>query len=79
MSLPVPAVFLSIFFQLTYTWRIITRYLAPRIIDALINGAFRGYYYWIMEPIGLLLVTRLAFALVGFALDRVFNSRLRNL
>jgi peptide/nickel transport system permease protein len=100
------------------SWRIITRYLAPRIVpvmvpqlvamvpgyvfleatlsimgvtdpyiptwgnviyDALANGAFSGYYYWIIEPIGLLLVTGLVFALVGFALDRVFNPRLRSL
>jgi peptide/nickel transport system permease protein len=49
------------------------------IYDALVNGAFRGYYYWILEPVALLMVTGLAFALLGFALDRVFNPRLRNL
>lgn len=49
------------------------------IYDALVNGAFRGYYYWILEPIFLLMVTGLAFALLGFALDRVFNPRLRSL
>lgn len=49
------------------------------IYDALQNGAFRGLYYWILEPIGLLMITGLAFALVGFAADRVFNPRLRSL
>jgi peptide/nickel transport system permease protein len=49
------------------------------IYDALVNGAFRGYYYWILEPIFLLMFTGLAFALVGFAMDRVFNPRLRSL
>jgi peptide/nickel transport system permease protein len=48
------------------------------INDARVNGAlFEGLYYWILEPAALLLVTGLAFALLGFALDRVFNPRLR--
>jgi peptide/nickel transport system permease protein len=45
--------------------------------DAITSGAYQGYYYWILEPVGLLLVTGLAFALLGFALDRVINPRLR--
>jgi len=45
--------------------------------DAFTNGAHQGLYYWILEPIGLLLITGLAFALLGFALDRVINPRLR--
>ena len=45
--------------------------------DAITNGAYVGHYYWILEPIGLLLITGLAFALVGFALDRIVNPRLR--
>jgi ABC-type dipeptide/oligopeptide/nickel transport system permease subunit len=49
------------------------------IYDALTKGAFQGYYYWILEPLALLLLTGMAFALVGFALDRVFNPRLRTL
>ncbi|MFZ5911818.1 MAG: ABC transporter permease [Chloroflexota bacterium] len=49
------------------------------IQDANDNGAlYRGYYYWIMEPAALLMVTGLGFALLGFALDRVFNPRLRD-
>lgn len=48
------------------------------ISDANSQGAlFNGYYYWILEPAGLLMLTGIAFALVGFALDRVFNPRLR--
>jgi len=48
------------------------------INDARTNGAlYEGMYYWILEPAALLLVTSLAFALLGFALDRVFNPRLR--
>lgn len=50
------------------------------IDDARSNGAlFQGQYYWVLEPSALLMVTGLAFALVGFALDRVFNPRLRGL
>jgi peptide/nickel transport system permease protein len=47
------------------------------IYDAIKQGALRGDYFWILEPIGLLLVTSLAFAMLGFTLDRVLNPRLR--
>ena len=50
------------------------------IQDANSRGAlFNGYYYWILEPAMLLMLAGLAFAMVGFALDRVFNPRLREL
>lgn len=46
--------------------------------DAQANGAlYKGYYYWVLEPAALLMLTGLGFALVGFALDRIFNPRLR--
>jgi peptide/nickel transport system permease protein len=35
-----------------------------------------GTLYWVLEPIGLLLLTSLAFALLGFALERILNPRL---
>jgi peptide/nickel transport system permease protein len=44
------------------------------------NGAvYNGYYYWILEPAVLLVITGLGFAMLGFALDRVFNPRLREI
>jgi peptide/nickel transport system permease protein len=50
------------------------------IDDARTNGAlYEGLYYWILEPAVLLLITGLAFALLGFALDRVFNPKLREM
>lgn len=50
------------------------------INDANSQGAlFNGFYYWILLPSALLMVAGLAFAMVGFALDRVFNPRLREL
>jgi peptide/nickel transport system permease protein len=50
------------------------------INEAYTQGAlFNGFYYWILEPSVLLMVAGLAFAMVGFALDRVFNPRLREL
>ncbi len=101
------------------SWRIIFRYLIPRIVPMLIpglvtmvpsfvflesalavlglgdpvlptwgkvindahrNGAlYQGLYYWVMEPAALLMVTGLGFSLLGFALDRVFNPRLRGI
>jgi peptide/nickel transport system permease protein len=100
-------------------WRIIMRYLVPRIVPLLLpglvtlvptfvfleasltvlglgdptlptwgkviydavgnGGMYMGQYYWTLEPAVLLMVTGLAFALVGFSLDRVFNPRLRGM
>ena len=49
------------------------------IDDAQRNGAlYRGYYYWILEPATLLMITGLGFAMLGFALDRIFNPKLRD-
>jgi peptide/nickel transport system permease protein len=49
------------------------------IQDANANGAlYRGYYYWILEPATLLMITGLGFAMLGFALDRIFNPKLRD-
>lgn len=48
--------------------------------DAYAGGAlYRGYYYWVLEPAILLMTTGLAFAMLGFALDRIFNPRLRGI
>jgi len=48
------------------------------INDAYGNSAlYRGWYYWILEPAVLLMITGLGFASLGFALDRIFNPRLR--
>lgn len=50
------------------------------INDAFENGAvYRGYYYWVLEPSLLLIITGLAFAFLGFALDRIVNPKLREL
>lgn len=49
------------------------------IQDAQANGAlYKGYYYWVLEPAILLVITGLAFAFLGFVLDRIFNPRLRD-
>lgn len=46
--------------------------------DAYANGAlYKGYYYWVLAPSFLLVLAGIGFALVGFALDRIFNPRLR--
>jgi peptide/nickel transport system permease protein len=48
------------------------------IDDAYFNGAiYQGWYYWVLEPSFLLMITGLAFSAVGYALDRIFNPRLR--
>lgn len=49
------------------------------INDAFSDGAlYQGRYYWVLEPAILLMVTGLGFAMLGFALDRIFNPRLRD-
>jgi peptide/nickel transport system permease protein len=46
--------------------------------DAYQDGAlYKGYYYWMLQPSALLMLTGLSFAMMGFALDRLFNPRLR--
>ena len=46
--------------------------------DAYTQGSlYKGYYYWIVQPAILLMTLGIGFALVGFALDRIFNPRLR--
>ena len=49
------------------------------IYDAFNFAAWAGHTYWVLEPTLLIVVTGLAFALVGFALDRILNPRLRTL
>jgi peptide/nickel transport system permease protein len=50
------------------------------INDADVHAAlFKGYYYWMIEPAVLLMITGLGFAMLGFALDRIFNPKLREM
>jgi len=98
-------------------WRIISRYLVPRILPVLIpqliiltptfvfleatlaylgvqdpnfpswgkviinalnsEALQNGYYHWLLEPIGLLFLTGIAFALVGYSLDSILNPKLK--
>jgi peptide/nickel transport system permease protein len=47
------------------------------INDAGRAALYNGYYYWILEPAILLMITGIAFAMLGFSLDKIFNPRLR--
>lgn len=48
------------------------------IHDAHTYGAlWNAQYYWILEPAMLLVITGFSFAMLGFALDKIFNPRLR--
>lgn len=50
------------------------------ISDARAQGAlFNGFYYWVIEPAALMMFCGVGFAMVGFALDRIFNPRLQEL
>ena len=47
------------------------------IYEALSSGAWwGGSRFWVLEPISLLLLAGIGFALVGFALERILNPRL---
>lgn len=43
------------------------------------SALYHGFFYWVLEPAALLMLTGLGFAMLGFALDRVFNPRLRSI
>ena len=50
------------------------------INDAWVDAAlYKGHYYWILQPAVLLMITGFGFAMLGFALDRIFNPRLRGM
>lgn len=44
-----------------------------------LGALHNGYYYWVLSPSMLLILAGAGFALVGFALDRIFNPRLRSM
>lgn len=46
------------------------------ISEALSRGALYGSRFWVLEPISLVLLTGLAFALMGSAMERISNPRL---
>ena len=45
------------------------------IYDGLSRGSLYGSPFWVLEPIFLLLLTSLAFAMLGSALERILNPR----
>lgn len=50
------------------------------LYDAQSKGAlYMGHYYWVAIPSVLLIITGLGFSMLGFALDRIFNPRLRRM
>jgi len=49
------------------------------IYDALWHGSAYGSGFWVLEPIFLLILTGLAFAMLGFALERILNPRLSDM
>jgi len=45
------------------------------VYDALDAGAYSGYTYWVIQPIALMLITGVAFAMVGTALNSALNPK----
>jgi peptide/nickel transport system permease protein len=46
------------------------------LYSALRYGATYGSRYWVLQPLALLLLTSLAFVLIGYTLNRILNPRL---
>ncbi len=71
-----------VFFEATLAYLNVSDPVLPTwgkvIYDALTRGVYHGYYYWVLEPVTLMILTGLAFAIVGFALDSILNPRLRS-
>jgi peptide/nickel transport system permease protein len=71
-----------VFFEATLAYLNVSDPVLPTwgkvIYDAITRGVYHGYYYWVLEPIALMILTGLAFAVVGFALDSILNPRLRS-
>jgi peptide/nickel transport system permease protein len=70
-----------VFFEATLAYLNVSDPVLPTwgkvVYDALTRGTFTGHYYWVLEPVALMILTGLAFAVVGFALDSILNPRLR--
>ncbi|MCX8171643.1 MAG: ABC transporter permease [Candidatus Bathyarchaeota archaeon] len=50
------------------------------IDDAYSQGAlYKGLYYWVLQPSIMLALTSLSFAMLGFALDKIFNPKLKEM
>lgn len=50
------------------------------IEEAFNNGAlYKGYFYWVLIPSFLLILTAISFSLLGFVLDRIVNPKLKEL
>jgi peptide/nickel transport system permease protein len=47
------------------------------IYEALNYGTNYGSSFWVLEPLALLLLTAVAFAMLGFGLERILNPRMR--
>ncbi len=72
-----------VFLEVTLSYLGISMVYFPtwgKVINMALNeGPYWGHYFWVLEPIILVLITGLAFAFVGFALDKILNPRLRAL
>ncbi len=52
-----------------------------RIVEEAFSGGalYKGYYHWVLMPSIMLVLTAISFALIGLALDRIVNPRLREM
>ncbi len=52
-----------------------------RIVEEAFSGGalYKGYYHWVLMPSIMLVITAISFALIGLALDRIVNPKLREM
>lgn len=52
-----------------------------KVLEEAYSGAalYRGYYHWILAPAVMLALISVAFASIGFTLDKIFNPRLKEM
>ena len=52
-----------------------------RIVEEAFSGGalYKGYYHWVLMPSLMLVLTAVSFALIGLALDRIVNPKLKEM
>ena len=49
-----------------------------KVLSEAREALYMGHYHWVLGPVVMLFLTGLSFSMLGYALDRVFNPRLRD-
>ncbi|MFC2095097.1 ABC transporter permease [Candidatus Bipolaricaulota bacterium] len=50
-----------------------------KVLSEARHALYMGHYHWVFGPLIMLLLTGVSFSMLGYALDRILNPRLRNI